>query len=172
VGSSRTDLVVAGAGWIPYYLSKRTPVSWANYKRWLALPENNEVTLYGIAPARLTSIQLFTLVKFIVAKVGARRGLRRCRPFWKKLVCSSALHDITGDIGVGASCSAPPCVPLVGKSAAPVAHGRFAFQHSCKDNERFQVTSLVHAVREAMMARGPGLGVSEGVRFSTALAWR
>jgi len=48
---------------------------------------------------------------------------------------------------------------------APVGGTAFAFQHSCKDNDvsRYQPGSL--AVREAMMARDPGLGVSRGGSF-------
>jgi len=83
---------------IPYYLQKRTPFHGQTINAGLRCPENNEVTLYGIAPARLTSISAFYLVKFIVAQVGARRGYAVPTILEKAGMLERFYTDITGDI--------------------------------------------------------------------------
>jgi len=126
------------------------------------------VALYDIAPARLVSASAFYLVKFIVAQVGARRGYAVPAILEKAGMLERFYTDITGDVGLGAIFSAAAVLPLVGKSAHRLAARRLPSNIRAKTTT-FPGISLVHALREAMMARDPAAACREGVRFSTAL---
>ena len=76
--------------------------------------------------------------------------------------------DITGDIGLGAVFSAAAVLPLVGKAARRLAARHLPFNIRAKTTT-FPGISLVHALREAMVARDPAAECREGVRFSNAL---
>jgi hypothetical protein len=76
--------------------------------------------------------------------------------------------DITGDIGLGGVFSAASVLPLVGKSARRLATRRLPFNIRAKTTT-FPGISVVHALREAMVARDPAAACREGVRFSDAL---
>src|SRR5262245_15644708 len=76
--------------------------------------------------------------------------------------------DITGDRGLGAVFSAAAVLPLVGKSARRLGARHLPFNIRAK-TKTFPGISLVHTVREAMVARDPAAECREGVRFSNAL---
>jgi hypothetical protein len=107
-------------------------------------------------------------VKFIVAQVGARRGYAVPAILEKAGMLERFYTDITGDIGLGAVFSAAAVLPLVGKSARRLAARRLPFNIRAKTTT-FPGISLIHTLREAMMARGPAAACREGVRFSNAL---
>jgi glycosyltransferase involved in cell wall biosynthesis len=107
-------------------------------------------------------------VKFIVAQVGARRGYAVPAILEKAGMLDRFYTDITGDIGLGAVFSAAAVLPLVGKSARRLAARRLPFNIRAKTTT-FPGISLVHALREAMVARDPAAECREGVRFSNAL---
>jgi glycosyltransferase involved in cell wall biosynthesis len=107
-------------------------------------------------------------VKFIVAQVGARRSYAVPAILEKAGMLDRFYTDITGDIGLGALFSAAAVLPLVGKSARRLATRRLPFNIRGKTTT-FPRISLVHALREAMVARDPAASCREGVRFSDAL---
>jgi hypothetical protein len=107
-------------------------------------------------------------VKFIVAQVGARRGYAVPAILEKAGMLDRLYTDITSDIGLGAIFSAAAVLPLVGKSARRLAARRLPFNIRAKTTT-FPGISLVHALREAMVARDPAAACREGVRFSNAL---
>jgi glycosyltransferase involved in cell wall biosynthesis len=107
-------------------------------------------------------------VKFIVAQVGARRGYAVPAILEKARMLDRFYTDITGDIGLGAVFSAAAVLPLVGKSARRLVARRLPFNIRAKTTT-FPSISLVHALREAMVARDPAAACREGVRFSNAL---
>ena len=107
-------------------------------------------------------------MKFIVAQVGARRGYAVPAILAKAGMLDRFYTDITGDIGLGAVFSAAAVLPLVGKSARRLAARRLPFNIRAKTTT-FPGISLVHALREAMVARDPAASCREGVRFSDAL---
>jgi glycosyltransferase involved in cell wall biosynthesis len=107
-------------------------------------------------------------VKFIVAQVGARRGYAVPAILEKAGMLDRFYTDITGDIGLGAVFSAAAVLPLVGKSARRLAARRLPFNIRAK-TKTFPGISLVHTLREAMVARDPAAECREGVRFSNAL---
>jgi glycosyltransferase involved in cell wall biosynthesis len=107
-------------------------------------------------------------VKFIVAQVGARRGYAVPAILEKAGMLERFYTDITGDIGLGAVFSAAAVLPLAGKSARRLAMRRLPFNIRAKTTT-FSGISLVHALREAVMAGDPGAVCREGVRFSNAL---
>jgi hypothetical protein len=107
-------------------------------------------------------------VKFIVAQVGARRGYAVPAILENAGMLDRLYTDITGDIGLGAVFSAGAMLPVVGKSARRLAARRLPFNIRAKTTT-FPRISLVHALREAMVARDAAAACREGVRFSTAL---
>jgi len=107
-------------------------------------------------------------VKFIVAQVGARRSYAVPAILEKAGMLDRFYTDITGDIGLGALFSAAAVLPLVGKSARRLAARRLPFSIRAKTTT-FPRISLVHALREAMVARDPAASCREGVRFSDEL---
>ena len=107
-------------------------------------------------------------MKFIVAQVGARRGYAVPAILEKAGMLDRFYTDITGDIGLGAVFSAAAVLPLVGNSARRLAARRLPFNIRAKTTT-FPGISLVHALREAMVARDPAAACREGVRFSNAL---
>ena len=107
-------------------------------------------------------------MKFIVAQVGARRGYAVPAILEKAGMLDRFYTDITGDIGLGAVFSAAAVLPLVGKSARRLAARRLPSNIRAKTTT-FPGISLVHALREAMVARDPAAACREGVRFSDAL---
>jgi len=107
-------------------------------------------------------------VKFIVAQVGARRGYAVPAILEKAGMLERFYTDITGDIGLGAVVSAAAVLPLVGKSAHRLAARHLPFNIRAK-TKTFPGVSLVHVLREAMVARDPAAECREGVRFSNAL---
>lgn len=107
-------------------------------------------------------------MKFIVAQVGARRGYAVPAILEKAGMLERFYTDITGDMGLGAVVSAAAILPLVGKSARRLGARHLPFNVRAK-TKTFPVTSLVHALREAMVARDPAAECREGVRFSNAL---
>jgi glycosyltransferase involved in cell wall biosynthesis len=107
-------------------------------------------------------------VKFIVAQVGARRSYAVPAILEKAGMLDRFYTDITGDIGLGAVFSAAAVLPLVGKSARRLAARRLPFNIRAKTTT-FPGISLVHTLREAMVARDPAAECREGVRFSNAL---
>ena len=107
-------------------------------------------------------------MKFIVAQVGARRSYAVPAILEKAGMLDRFYTDITGDIGLGAVFSAAAVLPLVGKSARRLAARRLPFNIRAKTTT-FSGISLVHALREAMVAREPAAACREGVRFSDAL---
>jgi glycosyltransferase involved in cell wall biosynthesis len=107
-------------------------------------------------------------VKFIVAQVGARRGYAVPAILEKAGMLDRFYTDITGDIGLGGVFSAASVLPLVGKSARRLATRRLPFNIRAKTTT-FPGISVVHALREAMVARDPAAACREGVRFSDAL---
>jgi hypothetical protein len=107
-------------------------------------------------------------VKFIVAQVGARRGYAVPAILEKAGMLDRFYTDITGDVGLGAVFSAAAMLPVVGKSARRLAARRLPMNIRAKTTT-FPGISLVHALREAMVARDPAASCREGVRFSDAL---
>ena len=107
-------------------------------------------------------------MKFIVAQVGARRTYAVPAILEKAGMLDRFYTDITGDIGLGAVVSAAAVLPLVGKSARRLAARRLPFNIRAKTTT-FPGISLVHALREAMVARDPAAACREDVRFSNAL---
>ena len=107
-------------------------------------------------------------MKFIVAQVGARRGYAVPAILEKAGMLDRFYTDITGDIGLGAIFSAAAVLPIVGKSARRLAARRLPVNIRAK-TMTFPRISLVHALREAMVARDPAASCREGVRFSDAL---
>ena len=107
-------------------------------------------------------------MKFIVAQVGARRGYAVPAILEKAGMLERFYTDITGDIGLGAVFSAAAALPLVGKSARRLAARHLPFNIRAK-TKTFPGISLVHTLREAMVARDPAAECREGVRFSNAL---
>ena len=107
-------------------------------------------------------------MKFIVAQVGARRGYAVPAILEKAGMLDRFYTDITGDIGLGAVFSAAAMLPLVGKSARRLAARRLPSNIRAKTTT-FPRISLVHALREAMVARDPAASCREGVRFSDEL---
>jgi glycosyltransferase involved in cell wall biosynthesis len=107
-------------------------------------------------------------VKFIVAQVGARRGYAVPAILEKAGMLERFYTDITGDIGLGAVFSAAAVLPLVGKSARRLGARHVPFNIRAKTTT-FPGMSLVHALREVMVARDPAAACREGVRFSNAL---
>ena len=103
-------------------------------------------------------------MKFIVAQVGARRGYAVPAILEKAGMLDRFYTDITGDIGLGAVFSAAAVLPLVGKSARRLAARRLPFNIRAKTTT-FPGISLVHALREAMVARDPAAECREGVSF-------
>jgi len=107
-------------------------------------------------------------VKFIVAQVGARRSYAVPAILQEAGMLERFYTDIAGDIGLSAVFSAAAVLPLVGKSARRLAARRLPFNIRAKTTT-FPGISLVHALREAMVARDPAAACREGVRFSNAL---
>lgn len=107
-------------------------------------------------------------MKFIVAQVGARRGYAVPAILEKAGMLERFYTDITGDIGLGAVFSAAAVLPLVGKSARRLGARHVPFNIRAKTTT-FPGMSLVHALREVMVARDPAAACREGVRFSNAL---
>jgi hypothetical protein len=107
-------------------------------------------------------------VKFIVAQVGARRSYAVPAILENAGLLERFYTDITGDIGLGAIFSAAAMLPVVGKSARRLAARRLPSNIRAKTTT-FPGISLVHAFREAMVARDPAAACHEGVRFSDAL---
>jgi len=107
-------------------------------------------------------------VKFIVAQVGARRSYAVPAILEKAGMLDRFYTDITGDVGLGAIFSAAAVLPLVGKSARRLTARRLPFNIRAKTTT-FPGISLVHALREAMVARDPAAACREDVRFSNAL---
>ena len=107
-------------------------------------------------------------MKFIVAQVGARRSYAVPAILEKAGMLDRFYTDITGDIGLGAVFSAAVVLPFIGKSARRLAARRLPFNIRAKTTT-FPGISLVHALREAMVARDPAAACREGVRFSDAL---
>ena len=107
-------------------------------------------------------------MKFIVAQVGARRSYAVPAILQEAGMLERFYTDIAGDIGLSAVFSAAAVLPLVGKSARRLAARRLPFNIRAKTTT-FPGISLVHALREAMVARDPAAACREGVRFSNAL---
>jgi glycosyltransferase involved in cell wall biosynthesis len=107
-------------------------------------------------------------VKFIVAQVGARRGYAVPAILEKAGMLERLYTDITGDIGLGAVVSSAAVLPLVGKSARRLAARRLPLNIRAK-TMTFPGISLVHTLREAMVARDPAAECREGIRFSNVL---
>jgi glycosyltransferase involved in cell wall biosynthesis len=107
-------------------------------------------------------------VKFIVAQVGARRGYAVPAILEKAGMLERFYTDITGDIGLGAVFSSAAVSPLVGKSARRLGARHVPLNIRAK-TRTFPGISLVHALRERMVARDPAAECREGVRFSNAL---
>jgi len=107
-------------------------------------------------------------VKFIVAQVGARRGYAVPAILEKAGMLERFYTDITGDMGLGAVVSAAAILPLVGKSARRLGARHLPFNVRAK-TKTFPAISLVHALREAIMARDPAAACREDVCFSNAL---
>src|SRR5262249_35752622 len=107
-------------------------------------------------------------MKFIVAQVGARRGYAVPSILEKAGMLERFYTDITGNIGLGAVVSAAAVLPLVGKSARRLSARHLPFNLRAK-TETLPGITLVHVLREAMVARDPAAECREGVRFSNAL---
>jgi hypothetical protein len=110
-------------------------------------------------------------VKFIVAQVGARRSYAVPAILEKAGMLDRFYTDITGDIGLGAVFSAAAVLPLSANPRAGWPHGvcRSTF---VQRQRRFPGISLVHALREAMVARDPAALVVRGFVFPMRSAWR
>jgi glycosyltransferase involved in cell wall biosynthesis len=107
-------------------------------------------------------------VKFIAAQVGARRNYAVPAILEKAGMLDRFYTDITGDKGVGRIFSAASVLPLLGKSARRLAARRLPSNIHAKTTT-FSGISLVHILREAMLARDPAAECREGVCFSDAL---
>ena len=107
-------------------------------------------------------------MKFIVAQVGARRGYAVPAILEKAGMLERFYTDITGDVGLGAVFSVAAVLPLVGKSARRLGARHLPFNIRQK-TKTFPGISLVHTLREAMVAGDPAAECREGVRFSDAL---
>jgi glycosyltransferase involved in cell wall biosynthesis len=107
-------------------------------------------------------------VKFIVAQVGARRGYAVPAILERAGMLERFYTDITGDMGLGTVVSAATVLPLVGKSARRLGARHLPFNIRAK-TKTFPGVTLIHALREAMVARDPAAECREGVRFSNAL---
>jgi hypothetical protein len=107
-------------------------------------------------------------VKFIVAQVGARRGYAVPAILEKAGMLERFYTDITGDIGLGAVVSAAAVLPFVGKPTRRLATRRLPVNIRAKTTT-FPAISLVHTLREAIVAGDPAAECREGVRFSNVL---